>query len=224
MLPSRFFRSSRSRARQKIAITSEATVMSKPSSRGKPLATPPSERHDRAQRAVVHVEHAAPGDAARIDAERIAPIDVIVEQRGEQIVRRGDGVEVAGEVQVDVLHRHDLGIAAAGGAALHAEGRAERRLAQAQHRLLADVIERVGQADRGRGLALAGRRRRDRGDQDQLAVRLALQRLDVVHRHLGLVVAVGLEIFRADAEPFFATSRIGRFLAACEISMSDFGD
>ena len=31
------------RARQKIAITSEATVMSKPSSRGKPLATPPSE-------------------------------------------------------------------------------------------------------------------------------------------------------------------------------------
>ena len=30
-------------ARQKIAITSEATVMSKPSSRGKPLATPPSE-------------------------------------------------------------------------------------------------------------------------------------------------------------------------------------
>ncbi len=30
-------------ARQKIAITSEATVMSNPSSRGKPLATPPSE-------------------------------------------------------------------------------------------------------------------------------------------------------------------------------------
>ena len=41
--PSRSCRSSvRSRARQKIAITSEATVMSKPSSRGEPLATPPS--------------------------------------------------------------------------------------------------------------------------------------------------------------------------------------
>ena len=44
MLPSRSFRSSRSLARQKIAITSEATVMSKPASRGKPLATPPSEQ------------------------------------------------------------------------------------------------------------------------------------------------------------------------------------
>ena len=95
--------------------------MSKPSSRGKSVGDAAERRHHRAQRAVVHVEHAAPGDAARIDAERIAPIDVIVEQRGEKIVRRRDGVEVAGEVKVDVLHRHDLGIAAAGGATLDAE-------------------------------------------------------------------------------------------------------
>jgi len=54
--------------------------------------------------------------------------------------RRSDGVKVAGEVEIDILHRHDLGIAAAGGAALDAERRAERRLAQAQHRLLADVM------------------------------------------------------------------------------------
>ena len=120
----------------------------------------------------------------------------------EQVVRRGDGVEVAGEVEVDVLHRHHLRVAAAGRAALHAEARAERRLAQAQHRLLADVVERVGEADRGGGLALARRRRRDRGDQDQLAVLLVLERLDVVHRHLGLVVAVGLEVLRRDAELF----------------------
>src|SRR5262249_6801749 len=68
--------------------------------------------------------------------------------------------------------------------------------------LLADVIERVGQADRGGGLAFAGRRRRDRRYQDQLAVRPALQRLDVIHRYLGLVVAVGLEVLRRDAEAF----------------------
>ena len=128
-------------------------------------------RHDRAQRPIVHVEHAAPRHAALIDAERVAPIDVVVEHRGEQVVRRGDGVKVAGEVEVDVLHRHDLGIAAAGGAAFHAERRPERGLADAQHRLLADIIKRIGQAD-GRGrLALARRRRIDRADQDQLAVR-----------------------------------------------------
>ena len=36
---------------------------------------------DLAQRAVVHVQHAAPGDAAAVDPERIAPIDVVVDQR-----------------------------------------------------------------------------------------------------------------------------------------------
>jgi hypothetical protein len=84
-------------------------------------------------------------------------------------------VEVAGEVEVDVLHRHDLGITTAGGAALHAERRPERGLAQAQHRLLADVVERIGQAHRCGGLALAGWRWRDGGDQDQLAVRAILE-------------------------------------------------
>ena len=125
---------------------------------------------DRAQRAVVHVQHAAPGDAALVDAERVAPVDVVVDQRGEQVVRAGDGVEVAGEVEVDVLHRHDLGIAAAGRAALDAEAGAERGLAQAAHGLLADAVEAVAEADRGRRLAFAGRRRGDGGDQDQLAV------------------------------------------------------
>ena len=43
MRPSRRSRSARSLDRQKIAITSLATVMSNPSWRGKPLATPPSE-------------------------------------------------------------------------------------------------------------------------------------------------------------------------------------
>ena len=128
---------------------------------------------------------------------------MVVDHGGEQIVRRGDRVEVAGEMQVDVFHRHDLGVTAAGSAALHAERRAKRRLAQAQHRFLADVIERIGEADRGRGLALARRRRGDRRHQDQLAVGLVLQGLDVVHRDLGLVVAVGIEVLRRDAQFFF---------------------
>ena len=157
---------------------------------------------DLAQGAVVHVHHAAPDDAAAVDAERIAPIDVVVDQRRQKIMRRGDGVEIAGEVEVDVLHRDHLRVAAAGRAALHAERRSERRLAQAQHRLLADVIERVGEADRGGGLAFARRRRRNRGDQNELAVLLVLERLHVFHRHLGLVMAVRVEILRGDAELF----------------------
>jgi hypothetical protein len=41
-----------------------------------------------------------------------------------------------------------------------------RGLAQADHRVrFADAVQRVAEADRGGGLALAGRRRADRGDQ-----------------------------------------------------------
>ena len=80
---------------------------------------------DRAERAVVHVHDAAPGDAAGIDAEAVAPVDVVIEQRREQIVGTGDGVEIAGEMEVDVFHRDDLGVAAAGRAAFDAEAGTE---------------------------------------------------------------------------------------------------
>ena len=76
---------------------------------------------DLTQRAVVHVQHTTPGDAAGVDPESIAPINVVVDQCGEQIVRGSDGVKVAGKMQIDVFHRHDLRIAATGRTALHAE-------------------------------------------------------------------------------------------------------
>ena len=63
----------------------------------------------------------------------IALLDVVVEHGGQQVVGSADGVEVAGEVQVDILHGDDLSPAAAGSAALNAEDGAERRLAQADH-------------------------------------------------------------------------------------------
>ena len=174
--------------------------MSKPASRGKPLATPPSEHVDLTQRPVVHVHDAAPDHAADVDAELVAPVDVVVDQRGEQVVRGGDGVEVAGEVEVHVLHRHDLRVAAAGRAALHAEVRPERSLADADDGLLADAVEPIAEADRGGRLAFARRRRVDRRDQDQLAVLAVLLRGDELGRDLRLVVAVGQEVFGWDAE------------------------
>ena len=119
------------------------------------------------QRAIVHVDRARPRDAARIDAERVPLLQVIVEHRREQRVRARDGVEVAREVQVDVVHREHLRVAAASGAALHAEHRAERRLADAERDALADAAERLREADRGRRLAFAGGGRVDRGDEHE---------------------------------------------------------
>ena len=60
-------------ARQNTAITSEATVMSNPSSRGKPLATPPEAGDDLAQRAVVHVDDPPPGDPPLVEARARCP-------------------------------------------------------------------------------------------------------------------------------------------------------
>ena len=157
--------------------------------------------HEVAQGAVVEVDDPLPGDRADVDVELVAVVDVVVDQRGEQVVRRGEGGEVAGEVQVDVGHRHDLGVAAAGRAALHAEHRTHRRLAQAGHRAVPEPLQRVGEPDRGGGLALTGRGRRDRGHQHELAQRPVRERREVAQVDLGLVVAVGHQVLLGDPEP-----------------------
>ncbi len=155
---------------------------------------------DVAQGPVVHVHDPAPGDAPYVDPEFVSVMDVVVEHRREQIVGERNGVEVSGEVQVDVLHRNNLRVAAAGGPALHAEDRSERGLAQTDHGFLADVIERIAQSHRGRGLALACRCRADRGHQDQFGVRPGLEPAQIGKGYLGLVVPVGFEMFFWNAE------------------------
>src|SRR5204862_446473 len=90
----------------------------------------PSEPHDDvAQGAIVHVDRAGPSDAAGVETERVAVMQMRIQHRRQQVVGARDRVEVAREVQVDVFHRDDLGVPAAGGSTLHAEDRSERRRA-----------------------------------------------------------------------------------------------
>ena len=120
---------------------------------------------------VVDVEDPSPGDVVEVEAELVAVVEVIVDHRRQQVVRRGHGVEVTGEVQVEQLHRDHLAVAAAGGATLDPERRAHRRLAERDHGVLVDVLHRLAEPDRGGGLALAERCRRDRGDHHVLGLR-----------------------------------------------------
>ena len=53
---------------------------------------------DVAESPVVEVDDAAPEDAARVDAEGVALLQMIVDQRGEEVVRRRDGVKIAGRL------------------------------------------------------------------------------------------------------------------------------
>ena len=89
---------------------------------------------------------------------------MVVEHRRQQVVGGTDRMEVTGKVQIDVFHRNDLGIAAAGSTAFDTEDRSQGRFTQSDDRILADLAKSVRQAD-GRGrLSFAGRCRIDGGD------------------------------------------------------------
>ena len=77
-------------------------------------------------------------------------------------------MHIAGQVKVQPFHRDHLAVAAAGRSAFDAERRAHRRLANRNGRALADVRQRLSEADGRRRLAFAQRRRRDRRDDDVL--------------------------------------------------------
>ena len=153
--------------------------------------------------------------------ERVAVVDRRVERRRQQVVRGRHRVEVAVEVEVDVLHRHDLRVAAAGAAALDAEDRAHRRLAQAEHHLLADLAEALRQRDAGRRLAFAGLGRRDRGGDHELAVRALGEAVQDRQRRPCPVRAVRPELLGLDARRRGDLRRSGAADAAWAISSPD---
>ncbi len=150
---------------------------------------------DVAQCTVVDIEHPPPRDVVHVEVELVALVQMVVDHGRQQVVRRRHGVEVAGEVQVQQLHRDHLAVATAGCPALDAERRAHRRLTQADGGALADVLHRHAETDRRRGLALAERRRGDRGHDHVLGLRAVGQLGDGLQPDLGQVVAVRL---RAD--------------------------
>ena len=107
---------------------------------------------DLSERAVVDVQRSGPRDRARFDVEGVVVVDGSVQRGREQVVRRRHGVEIAVEMEVDVLHGQDLGVAAAGAAALDAEHRAHGGFAHAQEPALPDLREALDEAYRAGGL------------------------------------------------------------------------
>ena len=108
-------------------------------------------------------------------------------------------MKIAGEVQVDVFHGDDLGVAAARRAAFDAEHGAQRWLAHGNNGLLANAVERVGEPDGERGFAFACGRGVDGGYEYQFAA-LVGQPESVGRVDFGFVFAVLLQIIGRDAE------------------------
>ena len=165
-----------------------------------PLGTAAQADDHLAQGTLVQVHHAAEHHAAGIDVQFVALLEVVVQHRGAEVVGRGDGVQVPGKVEVDVLHRDHLGVAAPRRTALDPETGAQGGLAQSDADLFADLGQSIGQAHARRGLALARRRRGYRRHEDKLSVRLVLEIFEDLGLHLGLVLAVELKIIPRDPQ------------------------
>ncbi len=103
-------------------------------------------------------------------------------------------------MQVDVLHRDDLRVAAARRAPLDAEHGAERRFPQGQHGAFPDSFHGLGQADGDGGLALARRGGVDGRHENQPAVFSAGEPFPQALLQLGLVPAVKLQFVFTDAQ------------------------
>src|SRR5467141_4429589 len=125
-------------------------------------------RDDVAQLAVVHVEAPREQDPRGIDVQFVPVEDVRIQDRGDQVVRGADRVDVAREVQVDLLHREDLGSAAARRSALRAEHGPEGRLADGDNALRPEAIQGLPETDRREGLPLSISGRGRAGDEDEL--------------------------------------------------------
>ena len=154
--------------------------------------------HDEPQLTVIHVHAALPCDAAGVDVQRVALLDAVVDHGSQQVVGCADGVQVAGKVQVDVLHGHHLCVAAAGSTALDAEHRAKAGLTQAEHGLFAQSVHGIGQTHAGGGFALARRGGADGSDKDQLALLFGI--VDQAVIDLGLVAAIGDHVLIGKAQ------------------------
>ena len=155
---------------------------------------------DIAQRAVVHIQTALDENAALVDAECVALLDMVVEHGAAKVVGGCDGVHVAGKVEVDVLHREHLCIAAAGCAALDTEHGTERRFAQRDDRFFADFCHCLSQSGGGGGFALASRCGIDCRNQDQLAVGIGLNARAQLVGKLCLILAVEFQLVLGDAD------------------------
>ena len=116
-------------------------------------------------------------------------VDVVVKQSRNHVVGRRDRVEVAREVEVNLLHREHLGVATTSGTALHTEARAQRGLTQGAYGILAQLVQSQCQANAHCCLANASLGRGDGRYKDEVAL-LNFLFVNELVGHFGDVFAI----------------------------------
>ena len=121
---------------------------------------------------------------------------MVVNHSGKEVIRRAYRVKVARKVKVYILHRHDLCVTSAGGAAFYAEDRSERRLAKCRDRFFTYAAQTVGKTDRCRGFTLACGSRGHCGNKDELSLFAFINMLFKTGKvYLSLIFSVMLKTF-----------------------------
>ena len=156
---------------------------------------------DVAQAAVVYVQDALPLDFLQTETSMAILIKMVVEQRGNHVVSRRNGMKISREMQIDILHGQDLCVSASRCTTLHAETRAERWFAKDRNRLLSDFVQTEGETDGDGCLTDARLGGRDGGNEDEVVLADALL-VDEVERNFGDVAAVVEDFIARDAEAF----------------------
>ena len=118
--------------------------------------------------AVIHVEYSLPQHFLQGKTFFTMLIDIVVHHGGNHVVRTGDGVEVACEVEVNLVHGQYLGISAACGSTLHSEAGTQRGFAQRHNGFLANAVHTQCQTYTDGSLANSGFCGGDGGYKNQL--------------------------------------------------------
>ena len=147
---------------------------------------------------VIHIHTSSPGDLSRVDVQLISLIDMVVDHGCQQVVGCSYGMEVTGEMKVDILHGNYLRVSAACCSALNAEYRSKGRLTEGYTYFFAQFAQSVCQTYGGSGLSFTCRCGVDGGNQNQFSIRF-VSLLQHVVVDFSLVITVLLQIFCINA-------------------------
>ena len=152
--------------------------------------------------------------------EAVLALERIVQERRRQVVGNADGMDVAGEVEVEILHGHHLAVASTSGATLDAEYRSQGGLPDADYGILAYGAQRLSEADGGDGLALAQRGGGDSCDVNILGLGLVGKPAKYLQLDLGLVIAVELYLVSQDADSSSHLFHLTQFSLLCNFQVT----
>ena len=96
--------------------------------------------NDATQATVVDVHHTAPENLLELESLSLVLETVVVQEGSNHVVSFCDGMEVASEMEVDLIHWQYLGITATGSTTLHSEARTERWFTQGNDSFLANLL------------------------------------------------------------------------------------